>query len=439
MIEPRRSEDQERRGLSAIESDTTSAAQALADVVRQEWSQVVATLTRVTGDLSLAEDAAQDAALEAMQSWRQQLPSRPGAWILTVARRRAVDRIRREATGRRKTELLGRLEAWDQQHIDDPADQIGVLETSLRDDQLRLIFGCCHPALNIEAQTALTLRSVGGLTTDQIAAAFLVPSATMGQRIVRAKRKIASANIPFTLPPDAELLDRLASVHRIVYLIFNEGYAASGGDEHVRPDLCAEALRLARLLVELVPDDAETFGLTALMLATHARASTRVDAAGVPVLLEDQERSQWDRDLINEAEHVLDTALRLPGSAGPYTVQAAIAVLHAQPQASADTDWPQIEMLYRKLAELQPGPVVALNHAVAIAMAHGAEAGLAKLDSPDLTAALADYRYFHSARADLLARLGCSAKSIEAYNQAIALTATAPEAALLRRKRDALP
>ena len=412
------------------------AAQALAQVVRREWPQVVASLVRVTGDLSLAEDAAQDAAVEAMTSWETAIPDRPGAWITTVARRRAIDRIRREATGRRKTELLARLEAWDQRQIQDPVENLTGLDTSLRDDQLRLIFGCCHPTLTTEAQVALTLRSVGGLTTKEIAHAFLLPEATMAQRLVRAKRKIATAAIPFVLPSDADLLDRLEVVHSVLYLIFNEGYAASAGDSHMRSDLFSEAIRLARLLAELVPDDAATLALLALMLSTDARALARTDSQGVPVLLEDQDRSLWDGDMIAEASATLDRSLRLNNHAGnPLQFQAAIAQLHAEARSASETDWHQIQLLYERLQQAHPTPVVDLNHAVAVSMVQSPAAGLALLDTAPLADELVEYHYYHSARADMLGRMGKPEQAAAAYDRALDLTKSEPERTLLERKR----
>lgn len=410
------------------------AAQALAEVVRREWSQVVATLVRVTGDLGFAEDAAQDAIVEAMSAWTTHIPERPGAWILTVARRRAIDRIRREATGRRKAELLGRLEAWNTGSVSDPAEDLTGQPTTLRDDQLRLIFGCCHPALNAEARAALTLRSVGGLTTLEIAHGFLVSEATMAQRLVRAKRKIAAAAIPFVLPPDSELLERLSVVHRVIYLIFNEGYAASSGNSLVRADLCLEAIRLTRLLVGLVPDDSETLALLALLLATDARRPARADEDGVPILLADQDRTLWNAAEISEAEALLDRALRLRAG-GPLQLQAAIAVLHDQAESAAETDWAQIELLYHRLEAVQPSPVVTLNRAVAVAMGAGWQAGLDELDKPSLATELDNYRYFHAARAHLLAEGGRRPEAIAAYDRAIVLTDSEPETALLVRKR----
>jgi RNA polymerase sigma-70 factor (ECF subfamily) len=418
-----------------VEVTADAGAQALAEVVRREWPRLVATLVRVTGDLTLAEDAAQDAAEQALEAWSTNLPDRPAAWILTVAKRRAIDRIRREATGRRKRELLGRLEAWDQQTIDDPSQNLTGLETTLHDDQLRLIFGCCHPALGIEAQIALTLRSVGGLTTPEIASAFLVSESTMAQRIVRAKRKIATAAIPFVLPPDSELLERLAVVHRVLYLVFNEGYAASGGDNFVRTDLCDEAIRLARLLADLVPDDAETLSLIALMLSTHARSAARVDEHGVPILLPEQDRSLWNHSAIDESRDYLDRSLRL-SSTGPTQVQAAISQLHCEARTADATDWAQITLLYQRLEQLTPTPVVQLNRAVAVAIHEGPQVGLELLDSQMLATQLSDYRYYHAARADLLARLGRLAEARTAYDQAIAAEGPAGEVVLLRRKRD---
>jgi len=421
-----------------MDRDQSGGARALADVVRQEWPHVVATLVRLTGDLDLAEDAAQDAAIEALSSWTEQLPNNPTAWIVTVARRRAVDRIRREATGRRKATLLARLNAWQgDAAIEDPYEVFDGLETMLRDDQLRLIFGCCHPALSTEAQTALTLRSVAGLTTPEIASAFLVAESTMAQRIVRAKRKIATAAIPFALPPDSELLTRLAQVRRVIYLVFNEGYVATSGDAVIRHELCDEAIRLGVLLARLIPDDAETLGLAALMLSTHARASARMDADGVPVLLEQQNRSKWDQQLVRRAHDYLETSLRL-ARGGPLQIQAAISQLHNDVANAGETDWPQIELLYRRLYKLTPTPVVQLNHAVALAMAQTPATGLALIDKSGLAAELGNYRYLHAARADLLARMGDTTSAIVAYDLALAIAGPAPEGELLRRKRAAL-
>ena len=384
-----------------------------------------------------AEDAAQEAAEIALTRWLDDgIPDRPGAWITTVARRRAVDRIRRERTGRDKTELLARLEGDDLLESPDPA--AGLDDSALRDEQLRLFFGCCHPALNVEAQVALTLRSLGGLTTAEIARAFLVPEATMAQRLVRAKRKIAAATIPFRIPDDTELLDRVAAVHQVLYLVFNEGAYASSGTGPIRLDLCAEAIRLARLLVALVPDDAESRGLLALLLAIDARRDARVDEAGDLVLLEDQDRERWDRSAIAEAGSLVDAALRL-GRPGPLQIEAAIQVLHGEAETAAATDWREIVVLYDALTEHRPGPVVRLNRAVAVGMASDPAAALRLLDDPALAGALADYHYFHAARAELLSRAGAPSTTVgAALDAALALVGNDAERRLLERRRAAL-
>ena len=414
-------------------ADPRAGAQALAEIVRREWPKVVATLTRITGDLELAEDAAQDAAEQALTAWKAALPDKPTAWIMAVARRRAVDRIRREANGRRKTELLARLESWDRMVIADPADEIFGTDSSVRDDQLRLIFGCCHPALSSTSQMALTLRSVGGLTTEEIAAAFLTNRTAMAQRLSRAKRKIATAAIPFALPRDAELPNRREVVRDVLYLIFNQGYAADHGEELIRKDLCGEAIRLTRLLVELVPDDPETLGLASLMLSTNARSSARIGPERTATLLEDQDRSLWDQAAIAEAEAMLDRAARLERP-GPRQVQAAIGMEHVNARTPEETDWNQIGRLYSALLRHENTPVVRLNHAVAVAMADGAQAGLALLDDPTMAVALDDYRYYHSARADLLNRVGRTGEAKAAYQRAIELAGSDPEVSLLKRK-----
>lgn len=405
---------------------------AIAEVIRREWSRVVGALMRDLGDLDLVEDAVQDATEAALATWPDQgVPDRPGAWITTVARRRAIDRLRRERTGRDKAALLGALEERLQ-----TAGEVEEDETVVRDDQLRLMFGCCHPALRVEDQMALTLRSIGGLTTGEIAKAFLVPESTMAQRLVRAKRKIAGAGIPFIIPPDAELLQRLSVVRGVLYLIFNEGYDSSFGEDHIRVDLCDEAIRLARLLARLVDDDAENHGLLALFLLSHARRHARVGPDGEIVLLDEQDRTLWDRQMIDEGTAALDRALRLTRS-GPLQLQAAIAALHADAGTAAETDWHGIADLYAALLRLQPTPVVRLNHLVAVAMSDGAAAGLDLVDD-GLSESLSGYSYFHAALADLYARTGRVGEARAAYDAALALTDAEPERRLLRRKQGAL-
>jgi RNA polymerase sigma-70 factor, ECF subfamily len=402
---------------------------AVAEAFRDEWARVLATLIRQLGDFQLAEDALQDAFAAAIQAWDSDgIPASPRAWLTTAARRKAIDRLRRDRSIRARAERLGellRLDLGSQAPVNDVS--------AVRDDRLRLIFTCCHPALDPSARVALTLRALGGLTTGEIARAFLVAEPTMGKRIVRAKRKIAEAHIPYEVPSDAHLPHRLLGVLKVVYLIFNEGYSASTGDQLVRGELCSEAIRLGLLLSQLMPDDAEVLGLVALMLLHDARRRSRVDEHGRFVVLDQQDRSLWDRDRIREGLLLLDRAVRLRRP-GQYQLQAAITALHIQGSDADATDWIQVADLYGALATLNPSPVIEVNRAAAVTFAHGPHAGLDLLQPLLSDPKLANYKPLYATHAELLRRSGDHARARDAYERAIALSANAVERAELERR-----
>ena len=400
------------------------SASEIERVFRAEHGRAVAVLVRVFGDIDVAEDAVQDAFVAAVQRWPVDgLPPSPAGWIITTARRRAIDRLRREASREDRHAQAALLMASGE------SPEEGVV----RDDRLRLMFTCCHPALAMQAQVPLTLRLLGGLTTAEIARAFLVPEATMAQRLVRAKGKIRDAGIPYRVPDEADLPARVRSVLAVVYLIFNEGYAASSGARLVRDDLCDEAIRLGRLLADLLPGEMEVAGLLALMLLVQARRATRTTPDGDLVSLADQDRARWDHALIREGQALVRECLRV-GQPGPYQVQAAINAVHADAATAAATDWWQILQLYNQLMTLAPSPVVALNRAVAVAEVEGPDAALSVVDGLDL----GQYHLFHAVRADLLRRLGRNAEAATAYEAALAGTENAAERDLLRGRLGAL-
>ena len=402
---------------------------AVAAAFREEWGQVVATLIRVTGDWDLAEECAQDAFAQALDRWRRDgVPRRPGAWLTTTAKNRALDVLRRQAVGAeklREVAVLARHEG--------PYDPEFEGDSGVQDDRLRLIFTCCHPALPIEARVALTLRTLAGLTTPEIAHAFLVPEATMAQRLVRAKRKIRNAGIPYRVPPAHLLPERTTGVLGVLYLLFNEGYAATSGADLLRRNLCAEAIRLARVLARLMPDEPEVLGLLALLLLHDARRDTRVDEAGQLVTLEDQDRTAWDRPAVDEGAALLEAALRR-GRPGPYQIQAAIAACHTTAATAVETDWADIAGLYGELARFVPSAVVRLNRAVAVGMAEGPAAGLALLAELEQEGDLADYHLLPATRADLLRRMGRTAEAAEAYGRALELVENDAERNFLEKR-----
>ncbi len=403
---------------------------AIEAVWRIESARLIAALARIVRDVGLAEELAQDALVAALEQWPESgVPDNPGAWLMATAKHRAIDLLRRGKLVERKHEELGH-ELAAKLELAAP-DLVAVIDDPVGDDLLRLVFIACHPVLSTEARVALTLRLLSGLTTEEIARAFLVPETTVAQRIVRAKRTLAAARVPFEVPRGAELAARLASVLEVVYLVFNEGYAATAGDDWLRPALCEEALRLGRILAELAPQEPEVHGLVALMEIQASRAGARTGPAGEPVLLPDQDRARWDHVLVHRGLAALERAEKLGGAFGPYALQAAIAACHARARTAAETDWARIAALYDALAQLTPSPVVELNRAVAIAMAFGPAAGLALVDELASEPLLEDYHLLPGVRGDLLAKLGRLDEARAELERAAALARNARECQLL--------
>jgi RNA polymerase sigma factor (sigma-70 family) len=409
--------------VSVTASDTNRAIEA---VWRIESARVIAGLARIVRDVGLAEELAQDALVTALEQWPESgVPRNPGAWLMTIGKRRAVDHIRRNERYERKLAELGHELEIDSEGAEPDLDE------HIEDDLLRLVFTACHPVVSTDSRVALTLRVLGGLTTDEIARAFLVSESTVAQRIVRAKRALADERVPFEVPQAGELASRLASVLEVTYLIFNEGYSATAGDDWMRPALCEEALRLGRILAELMPKEPEVHGLVALMEIQASRSAARTGPTGEPVLLLDQDRGRWDRLLINRGLAALDRAEALGGARGPYALQAAIAACHARATTAAETDWSRIAALYRTLAELSPSPIVELNRAVAVGMADGPAAGLALVDELTSEPSLRSYHLLPSVRGDFLVKLGRRDEARAEFERAAGMTRNARERTLL--------